>query len=312
MPRRGFTLLEIVLAIGLAGAVLGLLATAIDLYLVRVDTSRTQVESAQLARTLLNQIASDLRAARYYSPAASSAESSDDSESGTEADADAMAEDSSLVQGIFGTATELRIDRSAKRQWEAAARQQEMAGEFDTALVEPDHDALPQTVRYILSDGRELLAAELAATGVSEDAAATGYAGLYREQSSTAAWMLENAENMILSNSIDTAELIAPEVVDLTFAYFDGEQLLTEWDSSLEEGLPTAVEIRLTLLKEPFEQALSRHQNELDELRRSKENLVEYRLIVKLPEIVEPQEAEFPQSSGQAESEDQNEQFPST
>jgi hypothetical protein len=60
--EAGFTLFEVVLAIGLCGAVMALLATAIDLYLVRVDTSRTQVETAQLARTLLNKIADDLRA----------------------------------------------------------------------------------------------------------------------------------------------------------------------------------------------------------------------------------------------------------
>ena len=42
----GFTLLEVVLAIGLAGVVLALLTTAIDLYLVRVDVNRTRVESA--------------------------------------------------------------------------------------------------------------------------------------------------------------------------------------------------------------------------------------------------------------------------
>ena len=76
MRNRGFTLLEIVLAIGLSGAVIGLLTTAIDQYLVRVDASRSQVESAQLARTLLSLIADDIREGRYAGPASTGSASS--------------------------------------------------------------------------------------------------------------------------------------------------------------------------------------------------------------------------------------------
>ena len=291
MRNRGFTLLEVVLAIGLAGAVIGLLTTAINLFLVRVDASRTQVESAQLARTLLNQIAADLRAARYFSPSAST--SGDDAESEDSADP-------SSVQGIFGTATELRIDRSAAWQWEYQARYLDVT----IADIEPDpspvQDAMPQTVRYLLGEGKELLASKLAATGVSEEPLSTGYSGLYRAQLSTAAWLeqISTSESDPIGGDLEAAELIAPEVVAIAFAYFDGEELLDEWDSSLGEGLPEAVEIRLTLLKEPFEQASARSLSDRNELRRNKENLVEYRRFVKLSDILEPNEAEFPQQGG--------------
>lgn len=284
--RDGFTLLEVVLAIGLAGVVLGLLSTAINLYLIRVDASRTQVESAQLARTLMQQIASDLRAARYYSPAQLSDDDSEESEP----------VDPALVQGIFGTATELRIDRSAVWNWDQVARQTDAQNPEGAATESPRQSVMPQTVRYVLGEGKELLAADLAKTGVSEKQAASDYAGLYREQISTSAWLAQQAgeATTIGSNDSENAKLIAPEVVNIEFAYFDGEQLLEDWDSSETESLPNGIEIKLTLLEEPFEQAVQRSPNERDELRRSKENLAEYRLFVSLIPINELEDAGFP------------------
>src|SRR5688500_5026094 len=67
-PRSAFTLMEIVLAIGLTSVVMYLLMTAIELYMIRVDSSRSRVESAQLARTILDQMAADITATRLYAP----------------------------------------------------------------------------------------------------------------------------------------------------------------------------------------------------------------------------------------------------
>lgn len=67
--RRGaFTLFELILAIALSAVLLALIGTAINLYLVRVDASRTRVEEAQLARSILAMIADDLRATAVYDP----------------------------------------------------------------------------------------------------------------------------------------------------------------------------------------------------------------------------------------------------
>jgi len=275
-------------------AVLGLLTTAIDLYLFRVDSSRTQVETAQLARTLLNQMASDLRAARFFDPAASASSEPSDGTDGSSTTVDVA--DSGMVLGIFGSATELRIDRSAVYQWEAQARLADAENNSADTNPAPDPTSMPQTVRYLFNDDKELLTADLAATGVSTDPVAAGYAGLYREQVSTAGWQFESASSDGVSDSggIGNAELIAPEVVEIEILYFDGEQLVSEWDSALEQGLPKAVEIRLVLLEEPFEQAVTRTPSDRVELRRSSENLAEYRMVVGLNNIEEANSADFP------------------
>lgn len=284
MRNRGFTLLEIVLAIGLSGAVIGLLTTAINQYLIRVDASRSQVESAQLARTLLSLIADDIREGRYAEPASTGNESSQSA---------ATTEDTPPTQGIFGTATELRIDRSAIVQWEQRINRSDPLSE-DTAVELNARPAdMPQTVRYVFGEGKELLTADLAAQGVSDQPITQGYAGLYRQQLPTATWIEEDVTGASTGATSNMAEmeLIAPEVVEIAFAYFDGEALVSEWDSEAQEGLPVAIEIKLTVLKEPLIKEQKAIMSDLNELRRQRENLVEYRRFVMLPRTEEPAEA---------------------
>jgi hypothetical protein len=59
--RRGITLLELILALGLSGLVLYAVAMSIDLHLRVLDVRRTNVEEAQVARAVLHMIANDLR-----------------------------------------------------------------------------------------------------------------------------------------------------------------------------------------------------------------------------------------------------------
>lgn len=66
--RRGFTLFEIILAIGLSAIVLFLLSMAIKVHLTATDARRTQIEEAQLARAVLQRLADDLRSTVQYKP----------------------------------------------------------------------------------------------------------------------------------------------------------------------------------------------------------------------------------------------------
>jgi len=291
---KGFTLLEIVLAMGLTVVVLALLTTAINSYLLRVDASRSRVESAQLARSLLNQIARDLRAARYESPPAADSGSANPgpSTSSTPSDSSApettsapesstVSDNGSTVSGIYGTATELRIDRAAPWRWERLSRESAPPDAATSA-------EMPQTVRYFLNDGSTLLSTELAATGIGEQSP-QGYAGLCRQQLATAAWIQRHGTSISTSNQ-DDVELLAPEVMEIEFAYFDGQQLVDAWDSAESNGLPRAVEIRLKIVEEPFE-FTANHRNTRQ---RSLDKAVEYRLLVHIPNVQPSQRAAKP------------------
>ena len=295
---RGFTLLEVVLAIGLCGAVMALLATAIDLYLVRIDTSRTQVETAQLARTLLNKIADDLRAVRYSAPGGAvppvaGADSEGETASDGAEDSSGLQPTSSTELGIFGTLTELRIDRAAARSW------RQVTVPATDVVVQADPHDMPQTVEYFFEEGRVLTSADLAAGGVGDNSNLSGYTGLYRRQTPTAALMLLSSNTMgggAMTESQEPAELLAPEIVQISFMYSDGVEWYEEWDSAVQQSLPAAVEIKVSLFSDVL--GTEPAQRELDEeaRRRDQTRWVEHRLVVRIPKIDEPQEVSGPAS----------------
>jgi hypothetical protein len=67
-PRVGFTLLEVVLALGLTVVVMAAIGVAIFLHLRAVDHTRSAIERDQLARILLRRIGDDLRSAVRREP----------------------------------------------------------------------------------------------------------------------------------------------------------------------------------------------------------------------------------------------------
>jgi hypothetical protein len=333
MIRRAFTLMEIVLAIALTSVVMYLLMTAVELYMIRVDSSRGRVESAQLARTILDQMAADLAAMRLDPPAAAAsgggqgggqpasgqqaggqngggnqagqsqtaaqgqqaagggygapgnATDAAGGSAGTSA-TDAAAAPATL-HGIFGTAEELRIDRAAPPNWARASRE-----------VDPTEPAssidLPRSVRYYLVEGSALSSQEFAQQGVNvEEETATSVSGLYRELIPTAA-LSDDADPLASPASRDgaTVELLAPEVVKLELHYFDGEQLVDQWDVVEDGGLPAGVEILLTIHEPnygPSDEA--DQQRSLTGPQYAEKDLVVYRRFVRLPKVSPPQPA---------------------
>ncbi len=331
--RRGFTLMEIVLAIALTSVVMYLLMTAIELYMVRVDSSRSRVESAQLARTLLDTIAADLTATRLYAPPSAtmgggpggtsgtgagsggnenqpgsgsgSGASSNSSGGGTggganggsngvgsggsgSASGGGSALPSTDVQGVYGTVEQLRIDRAAYPNWQRAAR--EVTPEEPASVAD-----MPVSVRYYLVDGTRLTSQQLALRGVQEEQTSKSASGLYREVYTTAA-LAGESDPLATSTQRDGAklELLAPEVVKMEIQYFDGAQLVDEWDSLEESALPAGVEIRLTIHEPSFARSLEEEEDvRVTGQPRYRENeLVEYRRFVRMPSIAPAQPAE--------------------
>jgi hypothetical protein len=327
--------MEIVLAIALTSVVMYLLMTAVELYMIRVDSSRGHVESAQLARTILDQMAADIAAMRLDPPAApaSSGASGGQQSGGQQAGGGQSAGGNQggqspsgaqgqqggadgtsgsggggvsvsgsgassgsttgsatapvTIHGIFGTAEELRIDRAAPPNWARASRAVEPTE--PTSVID-----LPRTVRYYVNDGTAQSAQEFAQQGVNvEEETAASVSGLYRELIPTAA-LSEEADPLASPASRDGArlELLAPEVVKLELHYFDGEQLVDEWDIVEDAGLPAGVEILLTIHEPDYgpsdeaEQPSSRSGPQYDE-----KDLVVYRRFVRIPKVTPPQPA---------------------
>jgi uncharacterized membrane protein YgcG len=331
--------MEVVLAIALTSVVVYLLTSAIQLYMVRVDSSRSRVESAQLARTILDRIAADLTATRLEAPAVSAGAgggSGGGSNGGTSGGGNSGqqggggnsgqsgGQNSSLlgnsgggsgqqnsgangggsgggvaggggisggaaastpIQGLFGTVNTLRIDRSAYGDWQRAARP-----------VDPQEPAsaadLPATVRYFFEQGARQSAEQLAAKGVSDEKRQANVSGLYRQVIPTASLAAQTDPLAAPSDTVSaTPELMAPEIVKLEIAYYDGQKALQEWDTSTNQGLPSGVEIILTVYEPRDDEANPREIHSSDQTYQENE-LVEYRRFVRLPYVSPAQPAE--------------------
>ncbi|MDR2762333.1 MAG: prepilin-type N-terminal cleavage/methylation domain-containing protein [Planctomycetaceae bacterium] len=63
LSRKGFTLVEILIALVLMLLILGIVTASIDIYLRQMVINRSEVEEAQLARALLERMSSEIRSA---------------------------------------------------------------------------------------------------------------------------------------------------------------------------------------------------------------------------------------------------------
>lgn len=262
--RSGFTLLEVLLSISISLIILGALVFMIDFQLRSVDVSRRRVEEAQLARALLQRMAEDIRAALRYEPmdvngmmpaAAGNIDSGaiedalgsgaipgapgggagggsgGGSAGGGAADMTLPAEGSTQpIPGLFAG-----IDQRGLNTLQVDVSRLPRLDEFQQLVaVGPDgrtvdHISDVKTISYYIHPT---------------------YGGLVRRVRSRAAE--QYAQQMgVLDDAGDEAFVIAPEVVDLTYRFFDGTSWYYDWDSDARGGLPMAVEITLAFAPPP-------------------------------------------------------------
>lgn len=241
--RSGYTLLEVSLAIGIGLLLLAALYVALDVQLRYMSSGRRAVAEAQLARGLLNRVAADLRNSLAMLPTTPTAESAAASATGaTTANASGSGSgdsssgtDSNAASGQFG--------------FGLLGDSQQMT----LFLTGPPrlHQAVMET-QLGYCDQRRVLYALVPGQG------------LVRQE-------VRNVAGDDGSDPTVTADVLAQEVVELQFRYFNGSTGAWEeqWDGSVA-GPPLAVEITLGLLPP-------------DEFDRAAAAPVTYRLVVSIP-----------------------------
>lgn len=300
--RSAFTLFEVILALGLSAVLMGVLAMLVSVQLRVVDRGRANVEEAQLARALLHRIADDLRNTVYSDPSsgqnsassatgATSGTSTDTNPTGTsgatagdtetEASEEMGAETSSGLPGLYGTATRLEIDVSPVLRPDEFRRLAQAASD-PTQVVEPPSDL--KTVAYFLAEEES----GLGALGTQDPSTRHGL--VRRELDRTAAQIAR--EQAQLQQIDSETEPIAPEVTSIEFSYFDGQEWLEEWDSEAQGGLPTAVEIRLSIARRAWQRTMLDSIDPGALWQSDGESLV-YRLVVRMPTVLPPDMTEI-------------------
>ncbi|MFM7036343.1 MAG: type II secretion system protein GspJ [Planctomycetaceae bacterium] len=284
--RSGYTLMELMIAVGLSAILMAALYKAMDIYLSLQLDSHEEISRQQVARAVLRQITRDIQSVVFTKQEVLPEEEETDilgigitgsgtsglsgegtsglggggtSSGGSTSDLDGNAYGTSTIDpetvsttytsGLVGTSTDLQLFISRPDRNLAYVSAQ--------ALTSPDQrtgDLL--LVRYLvaskLGSGLGSMIADREAAGSTD-----GPLGLARVEGdlyglSTA---VQTSEDM---PQLSAAKLVAREVSALTFRYYDGGQWLEEWDSTARNELPKAIEITITLRDElPTESLLS-------------------------------------------------------
>jgi type II secretory pathway pseudopilin PulG len=160
---------------------------------------------------------------------------------GSGSDASGALSTAALPLGVYGSLSSLTIDVSRLPRPDEYIAQQTSLMSGHLTDVPGDIKSVTYFVQVPTNSGVSDTMNEV--TSTPENSGMVG--GLVRRQIDRA--VMTNAEAMGQTDQLmRTGELIAPEVISLEFAYFDGMQWLTTWDSSTQ-GLPWLVEITLAM-----------------------------------------------------------------
>ncbi len=266
--KRAFTLLEVILSLALIVVATALIGTLMQLFARNFASRGDDIRREQLARALLSQIADDIRGVvmpqEYDSSvleqlmgvsggaaAAGAAPTGGGSGLASEATStaptvtdDPLAETvtTSLPPGIYGDQYSLMVDVSRIPRPDEYVLQQ--ATLVDSFLTDVPGDM--KTVTYYVQQPTNMGIEDSLSMFAGPNNQTVAYsAGLVRRQldRGVTAYAEEMGDTQRLQQ---TGDLLAPEVVALEFAYFDGVDWLFDWDSSTQ-SLPWLIEITLAM-----------------------------------------------------------------
>lgn len=270
--RCGFSLIEVILALGLMAMIVYIVAGGIDFHLRQLTVRKTRIEEVQLARAVLRRIADDLRgvvvmrttdfssvggladagaALLSDDPALADAATAASTEVTSLADTTTMP----TTPGVYGNAFELQVDVSRIPRYEEYLLAGGMASGGATVGGMSGMPTLlsdVKTVTYFLINNASLGSAMAFDPTANGDWQTNGLPvgltpqGLVRRVTdrAVARYASQTADMTGMNQQI---ELFAPEVIALQFRYFDGTQWLSDWDTESLGSVPTAVEISIVL-----------------------------------------------------------------
>lgn len=211
--QHGYTLLELILALGIMFSVLLMLWGLMHAYTVYFANSTRRAENSQLVRSFSQLLTQDLGAA-IQDP--------------VQAHGGPLFGDDSVRRfGLRGTENTLRIDVvqiNPFRTVNDENTQNRTAAIGDVPNSEPQAPEL-KTIYYDFVPFN------------------SQNSGLFRRELD-----FETPASSMLRLKDDAESMSAPEVVGCTFKYFDGNNWASDWDSIQRSGLPVAIEVSLQIM----------------------------------------------------------------
>lgn len=289
---RAFTLLEVLLALGLSLLLLGALNLALDLYRQYTTVGRNDIEQAQLARAILQKMSADIRCA--VAPSEDEGGSSSSSSSSSSSAGGSSSGTGGQSGGTSGTESETAafqiVDPSAAYSKEVIG----VVGDLQTVVLTicrptrtpnvaptaelttaPPLSDMKSVSYFLATDGGEGLSgtvAELYASLGGGSAGINGVRGLARLEGDRLA-IAKADETSQLDTLAERTKLIASEVQSLQFRYSDGYEWFETWDGTIS-GLPRAIEVTIGIPDGEIKTSIYEENTT---------QLVPYRIVVSIP-----------------------------
>ena len=241
--RSGYSLLELILAMALMVVIMSGVAGAINIYMVQVAKQQARVERELVSRNSLSMMARDIRAAIQH-------KATDFGGLNT------LLETFALMEGVI----EEREEEDQVFDEEEVSFRPTLLGTANAIML--DISRLPRLDQYNplaerLSEEQSTVS-DIKSISYFFSSQKGGYdpkvsrreneipGGLYRREIDRAVANFRGDESLQIRPD-EFAELVAPEIAELGFRYFDGQNWSESWDSEEAGGFPRAVEIILVV-----------------------------------------------------------------
>lgn len=261
--RQGISLLELLIALGLGVLLIGSIGATLMVTLRAESAGRKRMERAQLVRAIYLRMSNDLRAVTYLeefvteepSSGQSAAEDVDqddiEADLGIEEREEFLTPSQAIVEktyGLYGDESSVVVFVRRPERLPARIATQSASSEDEEAAVDTVTDSGLRTVSWF-ANGTSSIGALVGTLDVPSNGQMIGTmpesesGGLSRlERDALEVNFSEDAMDLIALDS----ELLAPEISTVQFRYFDGAEWVMQWDSAIQERLPSAVEVTLT------------------------------------------------------------------
>ena len=232
--RGGFTLVEVLLAMALLVVVVTAAYGGLETFRRATTLGRDAALERQISRAVRARLLTDLRSVRFAPPEVPPGEEPAAGAEGEEAAATAVADEPVAVPvpevGFTGDAQSLTVYSALPGRGLDYA-----TGGFAADPAARSSD-LRTVVWFLAGQGGALSAAVAGRDG-------PGLARLEGDTPAVAAAETAGDNNSLLA----AATLLAPEVTELQFRYFDGVDWVPTWDSAVSGSLPRAIEVSLLI-----------------------------------------------------------------
>ncbi|MEX0717244.1 MAG: prepilin-type N-terminal cleavage/methylation domain-containing protein [Planctomycetaceae bacterium] len=257
VSRRAFTLVEVLFALAISAVVLAAALSAISMYRHVSTAGRREVEEAQLARAVFRMLELDIRSVAFFPPPGPVVYLAEADESGTataagNASDDPAADEPTLDEAVALADGEVGIYGDAFKMVIHADRPTRSLEVMRVDPLSATSIGDRQAIAWFLSASSgagsfqetSALASESAVWFSQMSGDPRPVQGLARSQGTQAA-MKQADETGDIALILSGTRLVAPEVADMRFRYFDGLAWYTEWNTAAAERLPNAVEITI-------------------------------------------------------------------